>query len=183
MRNTDSGRQVFGGGGITPDIKIPATKATTFQQHLAQQYAFFNFAKHYLLNRHVQKSWEVDDATLQEFKGFLQKQQIAFTEPEFNESLDWVKANIKSEIAPTDEAGIDALHLKFGDSAGSINPYSSSGDINVRVHKSDWSLYDQIGNFSFRPDTTLTDWNHVGLYRAGVLVWGSPPEDAGGTGT
>jgi len=98
VRNTDSGRQVFGGGGITPDIKIPATKATTFQQHLAQQYAFFNFAKHYLLNRHVQKSWEVDDATLQEFKGFLQKQQIAFTEPEFNESLDWVKANIKSEI-------------------------------------------------------------------------------------
>jgi endoglucanase len=86
-------------------------------------------------------------------------------------------ANIKTQISATLRAGQDALSLSFSDTAGSINPYSSSGDIIVRVHKSDWSLYDQLGNFSFRPDATLSDWDHVGLYRAGVLVWGSPPED------
>jgi hypothetical protein len=72
---------------------------------------------------------------------------------------------------------VDALSLSFRDGAGAISPYSSSGDIIVRVHKSDWSAYDQLANFSFRPDTTLTDWDHVGLYRGGVLVWGSSPQD------
>jgi carboxyl-terminal processing protease len=108
IKTTDSGRQVYGGGGITPDIKIPATKPTAFQLRLAQQYAFFNFAKHYLLNRHVQKNWEVDDAALQEFKSFLQKQQIAFTDPEFNEAQDWIKGNIKSEV----------FTAEFGQAAG-----------------------------------------------------------------
>ena len=98
IKSTDSGRQVYGGGGITPDIKIPALKPTEFQKRLVGQYAFFNYAKHYLLNRHVQKNWEVDDATLQDFRSFLQKEQIAFTDQEFNESVDWIKGNIKSEV-------------------------------------------------------------------------------------
>jgi carboxyl-terminal processing protease len=98
IKTTDSGRQVYGGGGITPDVKIPPLKPTALQLRLAQQYAIFNFSKHYLLNRHVQKTWEVDDATLQEFKDFLRKQDIAFTDAEFNDSLDWIKASIKSEV-------------------------------------------------------------------------------------
>ena len=45
----------------------------------------------------------------------------------------------------------------------------------VRVHKSDWSSYDQTDDFSFKPDTVLSDWEHVGLYRGGQLVWGTEP--------
>jgi hypothetical protein len=84
-------------------------------------------------------------------------------------------ANVIGQVGPAEPRGSYALTLSFSGAAGSINAYSSSGDINVRIHKSDWSLYDQIDNFSFRPDPTLTQWDRVGLYRGGVLVWGSPP--------
>ncbi len=47
VKLTDSGRTVYGGGGITPDVKIAPVKSNHFQDSLLQHYAFFNFAKHY----------------------------------------------------------------------------------------------------------------------------------------
>ena len=98
VKLTDSGRQVFGGGGITPDVKIAAPKPTHFQDTLLQHYAFFNFAKHYTLNRHVTRNFEVDDTVMQEFRKFLDAQKVPYTEAELNESNDWVRSNIKSEL-------------------------------------------------------------------------------------
>jgi endoglucanase len=87
-------------------------------------------------------------------------------------------SNIKAQISPADQAGLATLRVQFADTAGSIKPYTSSGDIALRMHKSDWSAYDQSANFSFRPNNALADWDHVGLYQAGVLVWGSEPPAA-----
>jgi endoglucanase len=84
-------------------------------------------------------------------------------------------SNIKTQIGPTRPDGLASLRLQFADTAGAIKPYSSSGDIFVRMHRSDWSAYTQLGNFSFRSNSTLTDWDHVALYRNGQLVWGSEP--------
>jgi carboxyl-terminal processing protease len=98
VKLTDSGRQVFGGGGITPDVKIPTPKSNHFQDTMLQHYAFFNFAKHYTLNRHVAKNFEVDDSVMQEFRKFLDAQKVPYTEAELVENNDWTRANIKSEL-------------------------------------------------------------------------------------
>jgi len=98
VKLTDSGRTVYGGGGITPDVKIPTPKSNRFQDVMYQKYAFFNFAKHYLLNRNVTKDFQVDDNVMQDFRRFLLDQKIEYSEQEMNDNLDWVKANIKSEI-------------------------------------------------------------------------------------
>src|SRR5437016_469345 len=45
VKLTDSGRTVYGGGGITPDVAVPPIKSNHFQDTLLQHYAFFNFAK------------------------------------------------------------------------------------------------------------------------------------------
>jgi endoglucanase len=84
-------------------------------------------------------------------------------------------SNIKAQLGLPNQAGLATLRLQFSEAAGSIKPYTSSGDIAVRLHKSDWSTYDQSGNFSFRSETTLTDWDHVGLYRSGTIVSGVEP--------
>ena len=97
-RTTDSGRTVYGGGGITPDFKIAAQKNTRFQDSLGQHYAFFNFAKHYLLNRHVPKTFEVDEVVMTEFRSFLQEQKIPYAEADLVEVNDWIRASIKSEM-------------------------------------------------------------------------------------
>src|SRR5271167_1872296 len=80
VKLTDSGRTVYGGGGIAPDVKIDPIKTTHFQDSLLQHYAFFNFAKHYMVSHHPTKSFEVDDATLQDFRKFLDLEKVPFTE-------------------------------------------------------------------------------------------------------
>jgi carboxyl-terminal processing protease len=98
VKLTDSGRTMYGGGGITPDVKVPNFKATRFEDSLLLKYAFFNFARHYLSGRQVDKSFEVNDAVIGEFRKFLDSQKIPYTEAELNEGQDWIKSNIKAEI-------------------------------------------------------------------------------------
>ena len=98
VKLTDSGRAVYGGGGITPDVKIDPTKTNHFQDTLLQHYAFFNFAKRYVVNHHPTKSFEVDDATLQDFHKFLDDEKIPYSEADLVENNDWVRSSIKSEI-------------------------------------------------------------------------------------
>ncbi|HEV7674961.1 MAG TPA: S41 family peptidase, partial [Candidatus Angelobacter sp.] len=98
VKLTDSGRTMFGGGGITPDVKVKPFKTTHFEDSLLVKYAFFNFAKHYLANRHVDKNFEVTDAVMQDFRKFLEAQKIPFTEADLTEGADYIKSNIKTEL-------------------------------------------------------------------------------------
>ena len=98
VKLTDSGRTVYGGGGITPDVKIPPVKSNKFQDTLLQRYAFFNFAKRYILNHHPTKGFETDDVTLQDFRKFLDEEKIPYTEADFVENNDWLRSSIRSEI-------------------------------------------------------------------------------------
>ena len=98
VKMTDSGRTVYGGGGINPDIKIPPVKTNSFQDELLQKYAFFNFAKHYVINHKVTKQFEVDEAVMQEFRKYLDEQKIPYNEAELAQNSDWLRSNIKSEL-------------------------------------------------------------------------------------
>ena len=98
VKLTDSGRTVYGGGGITPDVHLTAPKSDRFQDTLLQHYAFFNFAKRYSLNHHPTKSFQVDDAVMQDFRKFLDEEKIPYTEADLVQNNDWVRSNIKSEI-------------------------------------------------------------------------------------
>ena len=104
MKATDSGRTVFGGGGITPDDKVDTPKSVPVQDTLLEHYAFFNFAKHYMANRTIGRDFQVDDAVMTEFKQFLTSQEITYTDAELTPVMDWVKANIKAELY-TDQFG------------------------------------------------------------------------------
>lgn len=98
VKTTDAGRTVYGGGGITPDEKIESPKSNHFQDVLLSKNVFFHFAPHYLIHRTVDENFEVNDAVLSEFKQYLTSQQIAFTDKDCNEVMDWLKASIKEKI-------------------------------------------------------------------------------------
>jgi len=98
VKLTDSGRTVYGGGGITPDVKITQVKSNHFQDSLLQHYAFFNFAKHYAVTHHPGKGFEVDDVVLQDFRKFLDDEKVPYTEAELLENTVWVRSSIKSEV-------------------------------------------------------------------------------------
>src|SRR3954463_2092672 len=72
VKTTDSGRTVYGGGGITPDEKIATPKLNKFQTRMLQKYAFFNFARHYVSNHKVDKNFAATDDVVQDFRKFLE---------------------------------------------------------------------------------------------------------------
>ena len=98
VKLTDSGRAMYGGGGITPDVKVAAFKPTRFEDSLLLKYAFFNFARHYLNGRHVDRNFEVSDAVLSDFRKFLDAEKVPYTEADLAEGQEWIKANIKVEL-------------------------------------------------------------------------------------
>ena len=98
VKLTDSGRTVYGGGGITPDVKYDAPKPNHFQNELLRHYAFFNFAKHYGLGKQFAKNFMVDEEVVREFRKFLDQEKIAYTEADLVQNDEWVKRNIKTEL-------------------------------------------------------------------------------------
>jgi carboxyl-terminal processing protease len=112
VKLTDSGRTVYGGGGITPDEAIPELKANDFQGNLLQHYAFFNFSKHYLATHTVTKDFVVDDTVLQDFKNFLKSQQIDYTDADIAGVSDWVKESIKSELFTSQFGELEGLKVR-----------------------------------------------------------------------
>ncbi|HEX4022589.1 MAG TPA: S41 family peptidase [Acidobacteriaceae bacterium] len=98
VRLTDSGRTVYGGGGITPDVKIETPKSNHFQDVLLQHLVFFDFAKFYLADRTITRDFKVDDDVIKVFKQFLTKQQIPYTDQDINGVRDWIDMSIKSEL-------------------------------------------------------------------------------------
>ncbi|GAC1430164.1 MAG: S41 family peptidase [Terriglobales bacterium] len=98
VKLTDSGRTVYGGGGITPDVKMDPVKSNHFQDTVLQHYAFFNFAKHYVVTHHPAKNFEVDEAVMQEFHKFLEDEKVPYTEADLVQNNEWIRANLKSEI-------------------------------------------------------------------------------------
>ena len=108
VKLTDSGRTVYGGGGITPDVKIEPPKATPFQEVLLEHDAFLGFTEQYLAHRTIARDFQVDEGVVNEFRQYLTSQNIEFTPEELSKNLDWVKANIKSKLFAT----------QFGESSG-----------------------------------------------------------------
>lgn len=113
VKLTDSGRTVYGGGGITPDEAIENYKTNRFQDSLLQNLAFFKFTQHYMATHNsVSKDFTVDDAVLQEFKNFLKSQNIDYTDQDIAGVGDWVKESIKSDLFTTQFGQLEGLKVR-----------------------------------------------------------------------
>jgi carboxyl-terminal processing protease len=99
VKTTDSGRLVYGGGGITPDIRLEPQKLNRFETLLEYKYAFFNFAKHYLaVHDTVSRDFQTTDPVMNEFRDYLNKEKITFTEGDIQENRDYLSLRIKSDL-------------------------------------------------------------------------------------
>jgi carboxyl-terminal processing protease len=99
VRLTDGGREVYGGGGITPDIVFPEIKLNPAQETLYQHNAFFNFSKYYLgIHKTIPQDFEATTAVLDEFKQFLAKEKIPFSDLNLTANLDFVKNRIRIQL-------------------------------------------------------------------------------------
>lgn len=87
-------------------------------------------------------------------------------------------ANITTTIVSIPAvAGADHyLEVGFTAGAGSLAPNASSGEIQIRLAKADWSNFNESNDYSF--DATklaFADWNKAAIYNSGILAWGITP--------
>lgn len=109
VRLTDGGREVYGGGGITPDVEVPVPKLTPAEQKLQDRGAFYDFGKYYLgIHKTVPRDFEAGDEVIREFEQFLAQQHIPVSNEEVQENLDFIKKRIRLQLVAviygTDEA-------------------------------------------------------------------------------
>jgi len=115
VKLTDTGRQVYGEGGITPDVVVPAPKPDDFQELLEARGVLYplpsgvgDFARYYLGEKpQITKDFTVDDAVLADFQKYLTEQHIPFTPAQIQQITPWLKWEIKREVFTT-VFGLDA---------------------------------------------------------------------------
>ena len=117
VKLTDSGRTVYGGGGITPDEKIEVPDLNRFQQSLYGHYIFVNsgvgnFTKHYIASHPISKDFVVDDNVMQQFKAFLKANQVDYTDQDIAGVADWIKGNIKAELFTAQFGQLEGLKVR-----------------------------------------------------------------------
>jgi carboxyl-terminal processing protease len=117
---TDAGRKVYGGDGITPDYCVELPVANRFVSRLISRQTFLQFSRGFaapeaagdrdvagagtrpdVLNgklRLIDSGFEVDDATLADFKALLGSRGVPFTEEEFEASREEVRRRVLEEV-------------------------------------------------------------------------------------
>jgi carboxyl-terminal processing protease len=106
VKLTDSGRQVYGGGGITPDDVVAAPKPDDFQQMLYRRGVFYSqqqgvgdFTRFYLGEKPtITKDFVTNEDVIAQFKKYLDQQKIKYTEQDIQANLTWLKWQIKREV-------------------------------------------------------------------------------------
>jgi carboxyl-terminal processing protease len=106
VKLTDSGRQVTGGGGITPDVHVEPAKLDPFQEMLLRREVFFGyqggvggFTTYFLGSRpEITKDFVADDAVMKKFTTYLDDQKVKYTEADITDNLPWIKREIKKEL-------------------------------------------------------------------------------------
>jgi carboxyl-terminal processing protease len=99
MKLTDGGREVFGGGGITPDIHFTDAPLNKVQERLVDAGVFFNYAEHYLgQHKTIPPDFKVDDAVITDFRKYLGTQNVPLTDQELAANLSFVRRHIRTRL-------------------------------------------------------------------------------------
>ncbi|WP_316746021.1 glycoside hydrolase family 48 protein [Streptomyces sp. MK7] len=99
----------------------------------------------------------------------------------YNTSVDYAalgSSNVKLKIVAmsTPKAGADHyLEIGFTTGAGTLAAGRSTGDIQTRFNKSDWSNFDESDDYSRATNTAYADSTKVTGYVGGALAWGTEP--------
>ena len=100
VKQTDTGRKMFGGGGITPDVKFVPEKATLFERRLVNSGIVFHFASSYFGPKkpELPKSWQPDQDLLARFKDYLHTKNFPFTDADFERDKKFVNEQLRTEF-------------------------------------------------------------------------------------
>jgi carboxyl-terminal processing protease len=100
IKATDSGRKVYGGGGVAPDEKYASHQYNIFERRTLNTLAFMHFGNTYwgAAKPSLPAGWQPDSGVVDRFHAYLKTTPIPFTDEEFNANLDFVKRELRYEM-------------------------------------------------------------------------------------
>ncbi len=113
VRLTDGGREVYGGGGITPDVDVPAPKLNDVQQKLMDHNAIYEFAQYYLgVHKTISKDFESTPDVLDDFAKFLGDEHLNVSSGDLSDNADWLKQRIRYQLVEMIYGDDEALRIE-----------------------------------------------------------------------
>nr|WP_308645078.1 endo-1,4-beta-xylanase [Paenibacillus curdlanolyticus] len=167
---TPTGTNGGGGGGTTPPPTgslVAQYKVNNGNANDNQIYATFN------IKNTGNTAVNLSDVKL---RYYFTKDSSAT----LNSYVDWAQigaSNVNRTFVNTSGTNADTyLELSFSSSAGSIPAGGQTGEIQIRISKSDWSNFNESNDYSFDgTKTSFVDWNKITLLQGGTIVWGVAP--------
>jgi carboxyl-terminal processing protease len=99
VKMTDSGRTVYGGGGITPDVDYKAEPMDRLESELYRN-GLFNFSRSYFATHSskVPEGWMPGEQVLDDLHAYLLKSDYKFTVKDWANDEQWIKRNLTREM-------------------------------------------------------------------------------------
>ncbi len=99
VKMTDSGRTVYGGGGITPDEEYRVPALDPLENELYRTY-LFQFARWYFTthSKNLPAGWMPDAQVMSDVQAYLRNQHFQFDEARFARDQDWIKRDLAREM-------------------------------------------------------------------------------------
>ncbi len=117
IKFTDTGRMVYGGGGITPDIHLPRPRHNDFQKELYPDMLtdrFLEFSDGYLA-RHpsLPRDWKPGPEVLRSFQAFLVRKRIPFTPRELKANAAWILLQVREHVVTALYGQNQGLEIRY----------------------------------------------------------------------
>ncbi|WP_324671092.1 cellulose binding domain-containing protein [Hymenobacter sp. GOD-10R] len=102
---------------------------------------------------------------------------------QLNSYIDYAQLGTNNVTVSFGKAGTETYaELHFAGTLGTFTPLSSTGNVQYRVAKSDWSNFNQANDFSYLAfSDVLAENPHITAYVNGTLVYGQEPTGARST--
>ncbi|MFD4762197.1 glycoside hydrolase family 6 protein [Streptomyces sp. NPDC058439] len=85
-------------------------------------------------------------------------------------------SNVTRGVSSSGSSAAGASHyLEVGFSSGTLAAGASTGEIQLRLNKSDWSNFDETDDYSRGTNTAYADASKIAVYAGGTLSWGTAP--------
>ncbi|WP_339151440.1 glycoside hydrolase family 6 protein [Streptomyces sp. F41] len=97
----------------------------------------------------------------------------------FSTSCDYAVrgcGTVTHTVRPASAPAPGASHyLEAGFSGGTLAAGASTGEIQLRLNKSDWSPFQEADDYSRATNTAYADASRIGVYVGSTLAWGTAP--------
>jgi len=87
-----------------------------------------------------------------------------------------------TELSPSLNGADSHLELSIDQAAGKLYPLSSTGNIQFRINKTNWSAFNESNDHSYLPKAAMDSNAHITVYYKGQLVYGTEPAGSGQSG-